>query len=280
MVKRTNTFRENIIYFESYLSLENQYYFNDHIPNLNFKRSIHSFSFSSNKYIFKLWNKYGFKSLFKDLILFNYLQAKFCLLMNNNIIMNTFFSKKGEEFKRLSYYCENLTEFSEIKLSKKTGRAIGFVKGNDDWFDLANELNPFKLCDLTESRVCFRFVHLDKDPRNLSITNLIPVPKNMTYKNAYEATHCLPQFKLFPDIEEKLTSLSSRESYTFMLSQPDKVWLNHNIVCIVMDNFVVSFIRNVETRITGFNEEWIPNKKSHYFMCLTLMQENLGFIQL
>jgi len=247
--------------FERYIELEYDI-LEDTNSNIVWNKPFNKLSITDNKLIFKVWNKFGFKNLFKNYILWDY--NSLFTMINHTFILKKFKSKKGEVFTMKSNTkFENTTHFDEVKISKKTGRCIGFVKGNDFWFDLCDVLCPYKCIP----NYCnYRYLSVDKNILNLSQDNLIPIPKGMTLKNLKDATNWFPRFNIYPNVEAKIKTLPEKKVYSFMRTQDDKVWLNHNIVCLIMDMFVIRFIRKTITRITDYSIEWFPEKKSHYFM--------------
>jgi hypothetical protein len=249
---------------KTYIELEELNY-EESILNLN--QSFDKISISKNKKILTKWKKYGFKSLFipqikgiDDFSLwFNLDKYKNC-----NFEMVELIIKNGEKIQtRLHRPSEYCIEVFEIKSSKKTKRIIGLVN-NSFWIDLMNELSPLLIYNQINFKG-YRYLPLDGNFKNLCPENIIPVPKGLNLRELKSLTYCNKKFEIYPLIEELIQNEDEITIYKFLIKESDKVWLNHNIVCCIMDKFVCSFIQDTESRtLKNQNFFFQVYKKSHF----------------
>ena len=252
---------------KSYLDLTTNW-FNTDKTVLTFTKSFHKLSLTKNEHILKRWNKFGFKAFFHDYVFWFYLGEYLDFVDKSELFTRKIYvNKKGESFikKDLNNF-EEQTLF-DIKLSKKTGRCIGLTI-NKEWEEVYDLFKPIQK-NSSEYPNCmkgYRFLPFDKNFKNMSADNLVPVPKGMTIKELNDATSWQKRFEIYPEVENNLLCLDSKQTFRYMLSQPDKVWLNHNIVCIIMDKFAVPFYRDSKTRIEGYEGLWDPPYNYHYYI--------------
>lgn len=225
---------------------------------LDFNKPFKRLSLSQNDHILRKWNKFGFRPLFKTFsfwTFFGFYHEYHANMFKKTIYVN----KKGTCFimKDLSDHKE--IYLFDIKLSKKTGRCIGYTYANE-WEDLFNKVTSILRCSTFPiDMIGHRWLPFDKNFKNLSVDNLVPVPKGITIKQVKDATSWQKRFEVYPDVENMLLTLDQKDSFRYMLSQPDKVWLNHNIVCIIMDKFTAPLLYCPD-------EHYKLPSKSHYYL--------------
>ena len=199
----------------------------------------------------KTWNKGGFCQVFKRL----YFNFNFDL--PTYVYSITFLSNDNKKIITLQSEekLHTAQKFRNIKLSKKNKRLIGYSTEWKEWIDLVDYLDPLYFM---QDRNGVRFRTIIKDFENLIPQNFFNLPIGLTYNDLIKRTSESKNFRIFPSLEDKLKKLSIKDCYSEMLKYNDKVWLNHNIVCILFDKFISSFREAYQT-----NTE---NTRSLYFV--------------
>ena len=212
-------------------------------PNyLNFSLDFKKISITSNDKLEKIFDQEGFVGLFKNGISYtsdydpldNLKKIDTELKITNKFgEIFTFYLEKNDLKK--AYW----SDFNLIKISKKLGTCIGvsFKAGNSDDMREYFSYHPFMQTNFNG----FTIKHVDGNMKNLKINNLIPVPKGYSLKRLLKETSTDILFRKYYELENKLYYLNWKEIYNIMIKQDDKVWLNHNIVCLIMDKFMSPF---------------------------------------
>jgi len=130
--------------------------------------------------------------------------------------------------------------FNLIKISKKTNKCIAVSYKAGKSFDIYEHFS----CHLFRTNDFNGYVisHLDGNNKNLKTNNLIPLPKGYSLNQLMKETCLNKKYSIYSDYEYSIKqSKNWKELYQIMQGLDDKVWLNHNIVCIIMDRFMSSF---------------------------------------
>jgi len=218
---------------------------------IDFSLKFDKLSVSHCEDIQKRWNKGGFQLCFK--------KCTFWVRKRNPEFLNKLeiVLKNGKKF------CCVLDKYSQVtsdrflcfKVQKKTKRFIGFNLEWKLWVDLPDYIdrnNQFHCNNWHYALGLGRFwkgystKYRDGDRTNLTHQNLVILPKGISLNQLYKRTNPQHKFCIFPEIESKLKNSSFREAICIMVYCNDKVWLNHNIVCIILDHFVETFRKNIE----------------------------------
>lgn len=231
-----------LIQLNYYLTLRSEW--KEEFPDcdIDFTKSFYQLSLSQNKIIESYFKYGGLRRLLRKFdfqVLFNYkkiYQDSIDIVKNKNKKTNRLKSQEGLASARL-------------KAIIKNGCKV----------DLLDYISPWVRFEFLEECIGVRHLPIDKNFENLKTTNIIPIPKGMTIKEFCDLTNTNKKFYIYPQLEAMLKTQNIRKCFDILLKQTDKVWLNHNIVCIIMDKFVEPFIRSKLTKTKN-----VP--KSHYFL--------------
>jgi len=214
--------------------------------DIDFAQKFDKISVSHCEDIKRRWNKGGFQLCFKKSSLWI---RKRNPTFTNRIEITT---KKGEKINTLldDYHQYSSQRFIEIKIQKKTQRWIGYSIDWNCWLDLTTFLDKHNqfYCHAWNYKVEFSQYftgyitkYRDGNNSNLNHQNLVILPKGISLNQLYKRTNPQPKFCIYPEIETKLKNSSFREAINIMVYCNDKIWLNHNIVCVVLDKFVETY---------------------------------------
>jgi len=233
---------------------------------LNFNLPFDNVSLMTNPKIEQIFHDKGFYGLFQDAFLkFKYFDD-FKEILNNidtelritNKYNQTFiFTMEKDGINRAYWHWYNL-----IKISKKTNKCIGvsYKAGNSSEMQEYFSFIPY----LTNAFTGFTIKHLDGNNKNLRVNNLIILPKGYSLNRLMKETSKCNNFFYFSDLEETFENATWEEIYICLMDKSESVWLNHNIVCILMDKFILSVCEREDN----------PNKRS--FDVIDLYAQKFG----